>query len=145
MRPLMALVVLAVLGFGAPARAQDPPPDPHGQHAQQPEDRHQMMERCKEMMAHHAKMQKEMQAMDHRLDELVAQMNQADGDARVDAIAETVTELVDQRRRMREHMSQMHGRMLSHMMEHMHMGMQHGEGAMQCPMMQQMGGPPPQE
>ena len=54
----------------------------------------------------HAEMRERMRAHDARLDELVAAMNAAEGDARIDAIAAVVNELVDQRRTRRDHMEE---------------------------------------
>jgi chaperone required for assembly of F1-ATPase len=54
----------------------------------------------------HAQMREQMQQHDARLDELVAAMNAAEGDAKVDAIAAVVNELVSQRRTRRAHMEQ---------------------------------------
>ncbi len=59
--------------------------------------------------AMHAQMRAQraqMEAHDARLDELVAAMNAAKGDAKVDAIAAVVNELVSQRRTRRAHMDQ---------------------------------------
>lgn len=52
----------------------------------------------------HGEMREKMRAHDARLDELVAAMNAAQGDAKIDAIAAVVNELVAQRRTRRDHM-----------------------------------------
>ena len=98
---LLALVV-ATLALAAGAQ-QAPPPGQMGpgmaaQRAEQQKMRAQMME--------------QMKANDAKLDELVAKMNAATGDAKVDAIAAVVTEMVAQRKAMRGHMAPMpHGGM----------------------------------
>jgi hypothetical protein len=53
--------------------------------------------------------------MDQKLDQLVAAMNSAKGDARVDAIAATLTELVAQRKAMTARMADVHTMMAGHM------------------------------
>lgn len=61
----------------------------------------------------HQEMMKQRAADDAKLEELVATMNAARGDAKVDAIAAVVNELVSQHRSMRAHRAQMramHGR-----------------------------------
>ena len=114
-------------------------------HAQEPQHEHQqtpakpsadMSAKCNAMMAQHEKMMTEMKAADQRLDELVAKMNQASGQAKMDATAATVTEIVAQRKTMRDRMMQMHQQMMSHMGEHMQAGAQ---SMAMCPMMK-MGG-----
>jgi hypothetical protein len=113
--------------------------------AQNPQHQHQqtpakpsadMSARCKAMMGEHEKMMAEIKAADQRLNELVAKMNQASGQAKVDAVATTVTELVAQRTTMRNRMMQMHQGMMSHMGQHMQAGAQ---SVAMCPMMK-MGG-----
>ena len=47
-----------------------------------------------------------MQAHDARLDELVAVMNAAEGEAQVDAVVAVLNELVAQRRTRREHIDE---------------------------------------
>jgi len=48
-------------------------------------------------------MQEMLRQHDQKLDELVAKMNAAQGEAKVDAIADVVNELVAQRKQMRQH------------------------------------------
>lgn len=122
-----ALVVLIAVSAGA----QNPRPK-----AQQPPHAAEMAEKCKAMMAQHEKMMAEMKAADDRLDQLVARMKAASGDARVDAIAAVVTEIVAQRTAMRDRMMSMHEAMMSHMMEHMQAG---PESMAACPMMKMRG------
>ena len=73
-----------------------------------------------------------MKAADQRLDELLAKMNSASGQAKVDATAAAVTELAAQRKAMRDRMTQMHQGMMTHMGEHMQAGPQ---SMAMCPMM----------
>jgi hypothetical protein len=110
-------------------------------HAQQPQHERQqtpakpsadMAGKCKGMMAQHEKMMAEMKAADQRLDELVAKMNQASGQAKVDATAAAVTEIVAQRKTMRDRMMQMHQQMMTHTGEHVQAGAQ---SMAMCPMM----------
>lgn len=54
----------------------------------------------------HADMRARMHAHDLRLDELVAAMNAAEGEAKIDAVAAVVNELVAQRRTRREHLEE---------------------------------------
>ena len=54
----------------------------------------------------HPGMRAQMQAHDARIDELVAVMNDAKGEAKVDAIAGVVDELVAQRRARRNHLDE---------------------------------------
>lgn len=93
---------------------------------------------CQEMMARHKEMQEKHAAMAARLDELVAAMNEAEGQAKADAVAAVVNELVAQHKKM-------HGGMMQHPPV-MHPGMGPGHGMMKgmhgapcnCPMMQEM-------
>jgi hypothetical protein len=73
--------------------------------------------------ATHQNMMAEMQATQRKLDELIAQMNAADGPAKVDRIAVVVTELVAIQKRMSTMM--MNGGCASMMQEH--------SGAMKAP------------
>lgn len=54
----------------------------------------------------HADMRARMEAHDRRLDELVAMMNAAEGEAKIDAVAAVVNELVAQRRTRRAHLDE---------------------------------------
>jgi hypothetical protein len=74
----------------------------------------------------------EMKAADRTLDELVAKMNSASGQAKVDATAAAVTEIVQQRQTMRDRMMRMHHSMMGHMMQHIQAGPQ---SMTMCPMM----------
>ena len=98
-----------------------------------------MMEKCKAMMSEHQEAMRKQQAMDSKLDELVAAMKSATGDDKVPAIEAVVVELVSQRRAMHGMMADHHAGMMRHMMEHMSQGMPMGEGRSMmemCPMMQ---------
>lgn len=134
-------VCSAVLLVVAVPRAQTNPPAKPQEHQHQMPDKakppSEMMAKCKAMMADHTKMMAEVQAADQRLDEFVAKMNAASGQAKVDATAAAVAEIVAQRKTMRESMMQMQHGMMAHMGEHM----QAGAGSMaMCPMMKEMGG-----
>jgi len=54
----------------------------------------------------HSGMRAQMHAHDARLDELVAAMNGAEGEAKIEAIAAVLNELVAQRRTRRAHMEE---------------------------------------
>jgi outer membrane murein-binding lipoprotein Lpp len=116
-----------------------------------------MMEKCKEMMAKHDQMEAEMKAMDARLDEKVAAMNDAKADQKIEAMAAVITEFASQRKEMREKMGQMHhGKMCMMMCPMMgqgggpmairgrHHGGMGGMKGMDCPMMKQHGDTQPQ-
>ncbi|MGE5359142.1 MAG: YHS domain-containing protein [Bacteroidales bacterium] len=62
-----------------------------------------------EMKQMHQKMMAEMAAVDQRLDGLVAQMNAAQGQAKVDAIAAVINEMNNDRKQMMQHMTSMMG------------------------------------
>lgn len=129
---LWAAMVLA-LSLGVSARAQEA----QHQHQQTPANPSaDMSAKCKAMMAEHEKMAAEMKSTDQRLDELVARMSQASGQAKVDAIAATVSEIVGQRKTMHDRMMQMHQQMMRHMGGHMQAG---ARSMAMCPMMK-MGG-----
>jgi hypothetical protein len=120
-----------------------PPGRPHGggsggQHGQ-------MMQKRKGMQAKHQQAQEDMQAMDARLDEKIAAMNNAKGDQKMSAMADVINELASQRKEMRDKFSNMHQAKMCGMMGKMGM---HGQGGGQgggmgmgacCPMMQQQG------
>jgi hypothetical protein len=127
MKKMIALGIAAWLGTTA-LHAQGPPA--------QSEQKPMSMDACKQMMSRHQQMMSEMQAMENKLDELVASMNAApDAKAKLNAMAAVLTELVSQRRQMRERVMDMQSQMMGHMMGHMQEG---PASAMQCPMMQKM-------
>ena len=99
-----------------------------------------MGDRCKQMMTMHNQMMAEMKALDASLDEKVAAMNTAKGNAKVDAMAAVINEMASQRKQMMAKMSNMRDQMMAQMGEHMS---QSGSTAMrpsmaQCPMMKGM-------
>lgn len=129
--------------------AQTPPPATGVQPAAHQEHVHpatgpqtEMQKQEEPLMQMHQKMMADMKMMDDRLNELVATMDAATGEAKVSAMAALVASLVQQRKPMREGMMQMQGQMMGHMMQHMSDG---GPEAMKsmmasCPMMKMMGG-----
>jgi hypothetical protein len=99
-----------------------------------------MGDRCKQMMTMHNQTMADMKALDASLDEKVAAMNTAKGNAKVDAMAAVINEMASQRKQMMAKMSNMRDQMMAHMGEHMS---QSGSTAMrpsmaQCPMMKGM-------
>lgn len=100
-----------------------------------------MRERCQAMLKQHQAMHSKRQAMDDELDELVAQMKEAQGDEKIDAISTVVEKLVEQRRAMHAMMPQMRMQTMRHMMEHMRAGK---ESMTDCPFMKGMGMKQPQ-
>jgi len=93
---------------------------------------------CKNLMARRQQMMADMKAMDARLDEKLAIMNAAGGQAKVNAMADVITEMVTQRRERQQKMMAMQSRMMSHMAGHMATGTTGtaGRAPMNCPMMQ---------
>jgi hypothetical protein len=96
-----------------------------------------MMPDCAAMMQEHEGMQKQMAAMDVKLQTLVDQMNKAKGPAKVDSMAAVINELVAQRAMMQKQMADMQPKMMEHMMEHMKSGAMEGmsDSMADCPMM----------
>jgi hypothetical protein len=131
-RFLAILAIPTLLAVSAFAQAHQMPKQtnkPMEMHASGP-----MMD-CEAMMKKHGEMQAKNKEMDARLDQLVAAMNQADGQAKIDRMAAVVNELVAQRSQMRDHMAGMMPMMMQHMGHHM----QAGKGGMaECPMMKMM-------
>jgi len=80
------------------------------------------------MMAMHQQMAEKLQAMDQKLDGLVATMNKARGRAKTDAMAAVINELVAQRQEMRKMVSDFHPMMGRGMYRH-GMGMGQGMGS----------------
>lgn len=97
---------------------------------------------CQAMMARKQEMQEKFQAMDAKLDGLVAEMNAARESRQADALekpmAALLTELVAQRKEFRALQMEMQPAMMAHMMRHQHMSGMKGE--MECPMMKKGGG-----
>jgi len=69
------------------------------------------------MMAQRQTMMAEMTASQKKLDDLVAKMNTATGQAKVDQMAVVITELVAQHRGMQGRMMSMQGGMMKQMMQ----------------------------
>ena len=65
-----------------------------------------------EMMAMHNQMMADMKAMDASLDQKVAAMNVAKGQAKVNAIAAVITEMVSNQKQMMAKMTTMHDQMM---------------------------------
>lgn len=64
------------------------------------------------MMPMHAQMMKDMKAMDARLDQQLAAMNEAKGKNKMDAIVAVINEMAAQRKEMMANMSTMHDQMM---------------------------------
>jgi 3-hydroxyisobutyrate dehydrogenase-like beta-hydroxyacid dehydrogenase len=64
------------------------------------------------MMSMHEQMMADMKAADARLDQLIKDMNAANGNAKVTAMAAVVSELVAQHKSIHEQMGQMHQQMM---------------------------------
>jgi hypothetical protein len=107
MWPAVAMVVAA--GATTVALAQAPAVQPHD-HPAAPA----APAGCG-MMAHQKEMAAAMAAADLKLNELVARMNSAKGDAKVEAIAAVVTEIARQRSEMTKMQTGMTEQMKSHM------------------------------
>lgn len=129
-RAFVGTLVVVLAGAGVLAQ------EPEHQKSQAAKPAGDMAGSCKAMMAEREKMMADMKTSDERLDQLVAKMRAASGEARVEATTEVVAAMVEQRKAMRERMTAMQEKMMGHMMEHM----QAGQGSMKmCPMMK-MGG-----
>jgi len=117
-----------VLGLGLPLQAQQS--SKARQSATQSTS--DMATKCEAMMAGRQKMMADMKAADQHLNELVAKMDQASGQAKVDAVAAIVSAMVAQRQEMHARMAQMHQQGMRHMGEHMQAG---ATSMAMCPMM----------
>ena len=144
MRAIHVILIMALMTGGSfLMAAQDP--QSHSEHhpqgepaqAEKPTEQSDMMARCRQMMSQRSEMMQRMEAMDKKLEDLLAEMNRAKGNLKVDAVAKVVNEMAVQRKQMRQSMMQMSGGMMAHMMEHMMEHMQNGSAAM-CPMMKEM-------
>lgn len=133
---LTVLPFVAATGVGAQQSQEERPRHQHGQHSMMSQP---VSQQCQEMMAMHEKMMSEMNASQEKLDKLMADMEAAQGDAKVQAMEAVVEELVAQRKAMTSRMRSMQPRMMGHMMQHMHQAMQQNEEPSEaCPMMKQM-------
>jgi len=137
--PLIALAA-ALCTAGALAQQNQPKPAKPSGGAQSAVMSGKMADQCKQMMAMHNQMMADMKAMDASLDQKVAAMNAAKGNAKVDATAAVINEMASQRKQMMAKMTSMQDQMMTHMGEHV---AQSGSTAMrqsmaQCPMMKGM-------
>lgn len=139
----LTLSPLAALLIASPGLRAQAPAESHGQQHTQMKEGSQMMDDCHAVMADRERMMSEMRSADVKLDELIAAMNAAQGDAKVQALARVVTEMTEQRKKTMSNMMSMQPRMMQHMMQHMRQGMMEGnEQAMECPMMKETMGSP---
>lgn len=138
---LTLIALAAALGTtGALAQQNQPKPAKPSGGAQSAMMGGKMADQCKQMMAMHNQMMADMKAMDASLDQKVAAMNAAKGNAKVDAMAAAINEMASQRKQMMAKMTSMRDQMMAHMGEHMGRS---GSAAMrqsmvQCPMMKGM-------
>jgi hypothetical protein len=122
---ISVLLLAALFPFSAPAQDQSQPMP--------------MMDHCKAMMANQQEMKASMDAMNAKLNELAAVMNNSKGDKKVDAMAAVINELMTQRTAMHEKMARMQP-MMHHMTGYMKTGTTQSMPC--CPMMQSMPGCP---
>ena len=95
--------------------------------------------KCHEMMEARQHMMSDMESTKATLDDLVAKMDTAAGDARFDAMAKVVHELVAERHQMAAIVARTQPRMMARMMSHMQGGMAGMKTAMpDCPAMKAM-------
>ncbi|MGB6063574.1 MAG: hypothetical protein WBG50_02130 [Desulfomonilaceae bacterium] len=78
-----------------------------------------MADQCKQMTAMHNQMAADMKAMDAKLDQKVAAMHAAKGNAKVDAMAAVIDEMASQRKEMMAKMTSQQSQMMAHMADHM--------------------------
>jgi multimeric flavodoxin WrbA len=134
-------LALALAGTGLLAAQEAPtPPEHRCKHGMAPHDcgamTDDMMAGCKAMMEKRQAVRDQTQAMEAKLDALVATMQTARGNQKIDALAAVVTELVAQRKVMHSTMESMQPSMMEHHMRHLQMGMMRMMGAAGgCPMM----------
>ncbi|MHB8877883.1 MAG: hypothetical protein ACYC8T_29670 [Myxococcaceae bacterium] len=133
-RPALAVLSLAValaataLAQG-PTRPGSPPPGPPPRRMMGPPDGG-MPAYCQMMMSGgmSPEIRTQLTEMNNRLDQKVAAMNQAKGNARVDAMASALNELVAQRKQLQDLMAAHRQQMMTHMMSMM------GRQPSECPM-----------
>lgn len=137
--PVLAIAVALATG-GAFAQQSQPGPGNQAGSGRSGMMSGNMGDQCKQMMAMHTQMMADMKAMDASLDQKVAAMNVAEGNAKVDAMAAVINEMATQRKQMMAKTSSMRDQMMAHMGEHMAQpgstGM--GQSMGQCPMMKGM-------
>jgi Skp family chaperone for outer membrane proteins len=96
-----------------------------------------MKAECQALKVRKQEMQDKIQAMDVKLDKLVADMNAVRDSKEVDALekpmAAVLTEMVAQRKVLQSMVLEMHSAMMEHMARHM--GAHGAKGALDCPMM----------
>jgi hypothetical protein len=113
MTTYLATIVLALSFLAAPALAQSnrQPAHDHAAPAPAPQEK----ARQGGMMAHeHQQMMTDLAARQTRLEQLVATMNTAVGEAKIDAIAALLTQLVSDMKGEQQHHMEMHAGMASH-------------------------------
>jgi uncharacterized membrane protein len=88
----------------------------------------EMQQHREQMMQRMEKMEQDTKEMNQRLDEKLAAMHSAQGQAKIDAMAAVVDELVQQRKAMVAHRTDMMNRMIEHMRarDERMMGAHHG-------------------
>jgi hypothetical protein len=95
---------------------------------------------CRRVMAMRDQMMSEMKGMDASVDQKLAAMNAAKGNAKVEAAAAVINEVVSQRKQIMASMKSMQDQMIAHMSGHL---ARSGSSAMrqsmaQCPLMKGM-------
>ena len=108
-----ATVAAVILAGAVSTSAAEPGEEPQTGHPAMGDSAH--MEQGK--MEMHQQMHAKMEAMNSRLDDLVAEMNAAEGDQKTEAVAAVVNELVAQRSAMHTRMMASQPRMKCRMME----------------------------
>lgn len=110
---MLALAMSPLFAFAQEGTATAPPaaakPE-HKGHAMKAGKHKMMCEHRGEMKEGHEKAMAKMKEMDARMDEKVAAMNAATGDAKMSAMEAVINEMVTQRKEMREMMGAMHHR-----------------------------------
>ncbi len=158
----LGIMVAAALAFmplataaqeepAAEAAAEHQHHSPAGETAPQPENEmhkemmhhcEAMMERCKAMVEKRVEAMEKMEAMDARLNEKIAAMNEAEGEQKVQAMAAVINEMAAQRATMMEEFQGMRAHPMCPMMMQGHGMRGHGmRGHPMCPMMQRHGSP----
>lgn len=94
-----------------------------------------MMDKCKAMMEHHAKMKEDAKSQDAELAELLTKLNGASDDKKIGLLAAIVNRLVEQRIATHARMGKMEEEMENMMKQHMQM-------TKECPMMGMSGAAP---
>ena len=139
--PVLAIMA-ALTTSGALAQQSQAKPGKHTDSGHSGMMTAKMGDHCKQMMTMHNQMMADMKAMDAGLDQKVAAMNAAEGNAKVDAMAAVINEMATHRKQMMAKTSNMRDQMMAHMGEHMAQpgGTGMGQSMAQCPMMKGMKG-----